>query len=115
VLSEWERSGLSQAEFCRQRGINAVTLAWWKRRLRGTDAPGGGRRGRWTGGPAPTGFVELPLPRAASARRVWHTLSGASSAQCYELVLPSGVELRLPEDFDPQRVARLVQALGAAC
>jgi len=33
----------------------------------------------------------------------------------YEVVLPGGVGLRLPDDFDPQRVARLVQALVAAC
>jgi len=28
-------------------------------------------------------------------------------------VLPGGVGLRLPDDFDPQRVARLVQAVVA--
>lgn len=31
LLAEWERSGLSQAEFCRRRGLKAVNLAWWKR------------------------------------------------------------------------------------
>jgi hypothetical protein len=36
---EWGHSGLSQADFCRRRGIKAVTLAWWKRRPRGS---GGG-------------------------------------------------------------------------
>jgi len=33
LLADWERSGLSQAEFCRRRGVKAVTFAWWKSRL----------------------------------------------------------------------------------
>lgn len=41
LLTEWEGSGVSQAEFCRQRGLKAVNLAWWKRRLRGS--PGASR------------------------------------------------------------------------
>ncbi len=45
LLGEWEQSGLSQAEFCRRRGLKAVNLAWWKRRLRGSPGrPRGGRQ-----------------------------------------------------------------------
>ena len=104
LLSEWEQSGLSQAEFCRRRGLKAVDLAWWKRRLRGSEGTprAGGRR--VTRSARRAAFVELALP--ADAGRV-----GVG----YELVLPSGACLRLPGDFDPERVARLVQALAAAC
>ena len=35
MLGEWEARGLSQAEFCRRRGLKAVNRAWWQRRLRG--------------------------------------------------------------------------------
>ena len=35
LVSAWEKSGLSQAEFCRRRRIKAVTFGWWKRKLRG--------------------------------------------------------------------------------
>jgi len=104
LLREWERSGLSQAEFCRQRGIKAVNLAWWKRRLRGgqsTPRAGPQRVARSAGRAA---FVELALPS--------HPGHGGVG---YELGLPSGTCLRLPADFDPERVARLVQALAAAC
>jgi hypothetical protein len=110
MLSEWERSGLSQAEFCRRRGIKAVTLAWWRRRLR-EDAGGGvwkrqvrGGRRSMIGGRG--GFVEVALPRG---------VDGAPASGGYELLLPGGVGLRLPDDFDPARVAQLVQALVAAC
>ena len=34
LVDAWSGSGLSQAEFCRRRGVNGVTFAWWKRPLR---------------------------------------------------------------------------------
>ncbi len=104
LLGAWEQSGLSQAEFCRRRGIKAVNLAWWKRRLRGSlGTPRAGRQ-RGTRSVGRAAFVELTLPS--------HPVRGGWG---YELVLPSGACLRLPGDFDPERVARLVQALAAAC
>jgi hypothetical protein len=41
LLRRWQASGLSQAEFCRRRGIPVWKLAWWKRRL--TEEPLAGR------------------------------------------------------------------------
>lgn len=34
VLKRFERSGLTQVEFCRQEGINPWTLRDWRKRLR---------------------------------------------------------------------------------
>ena len=34
-LAAWERSGLTQAEYCRRRRIKAGNFAWWKRQLLG--------------------------------------------------------------------------------
>jgi hypothetical protein len=104
LLAEWEQSGLSQAEFCRRRGIKAVNLAWWKRRLRGSQGTPRAGRQRVTRSAGRAAFVELALPS--------HPVRGGLG---YELVLPSGACLRLPDDFDPERVARLVQAMSAAC
>ena len=100
VLGEWEGSGLSQAEFCRQRNLTAVTFAWWKRRLRGSAGARLARGGRTARIAGRSAFVELALPARGLA---------------YELALPGGVCLRLPADFYPERVARLVQALTTAC
>ena len=115
LLAEWERSGLSQAEFCRRRGLKAVTLAWWKRRLRGLDDAGRGRRGRRAHGTGRVGFVEVALPRGSAFVPARRAPSRVSPSDRYELILPGGVRLRLPDDFDPARVARLVQAVAAAC
>jgi hypothetical protein len=115
LLTEWAGSGLSQAEFCRRRGIKAVTLAWWKRRLRGTDDAGGGRRGRWTRRAERSGFVEVALPHGSASSPARRAPFIVPPSDRYELVLPDGTRLRLPDDFDPERVAQLVQAVAAAC
>ncbi len=104
VVADWERSGLSQAEFCRRRGLAAVTFAWWKCRLRQLDGAGGAPRRSagyvQRGGRAD--FVEVALPRPA-----------AYGGFAYELALPGGACLRVAGDFEPERVARLLQVLAA--
>ena len=115
LLAEWARSGLSQAEFCRRRGIKAVNLAWWKRRLKGTDDAGGGRPARQPSRAGRKGFVEVALRRGSSSVPALRTSFLVPASVRYELMLPGGVGLRLPDDFDPERVARLVQALAATC
>ena len=33
-FEQFERSGLSQARFCQQRGLALATFTWWRRRLK---------------------------------------------------------------------------------
>ncbi len=95
LVESWKRSGLSQVEFCRRRGVKAVTFAWWKRQLQG---PGGHapKRGRSGKGPGP--FVEVRL-------------AGASSSWAYEVVLAGGRSIRVPSQFDPQILSSLITAV----
>jgi hypothetical protein len=57
LLEECRRSGLSQAEFCRRRGIVPGTLAFWKHTL--THAAAGARSGSRRPRPAAPTFVPL--------------------------------------------------------
>ena len=68
LIEACRRSGLSQAEFCRRRGLRPGTLAFWKHTL--TRATGTARRRR----PAAPAFVPVrvvpssgPSPSAAIA------------------------------------------------
>ncbi len=115
-LGKWERSGLTQAEFCRRHGLKAVNFAWWKRKLGKPTEPLrpitwgpilGRSRPRRPRGRSPAEFVELALP-----------VSSAASSRCpstYELILPRGVVIRLPVDFDSNRVAQLISVAASAC
>ncbi len=108
-LDQWERSGLSQAAFCRRHGLKAVTFGWWKRKLGAAAASSqargkGGRRassGPGRGGTRDANFVEVAMARAGTA--------------AFEVVLSRDVVIRLPADFDPDKVSQLVAAVKAAC
>lgn len=101
LISECSASGETQAAFCRARGLNAGTFAWWKRRLRreggiavgATVGPGRrpGRGGR---------FVEVRV-------------AGASAA-VYEIVLSRGRSVRVSGGFDALELSRLIAAVEAA-
>ena len=83
-------SRLSQAEFCRRRGIPVSKFSWWKQRLRGEPV-------------APPGkFIPLGV-----LRRPWQ-------ARRLEVVLTNGRRLRLSPEVAPERLAHLAAALEAA-
>ena len=86
----WRPGGLSQAEFCRRRGIPVSKLSWWKRRLRSEAM-------RPPGKFIPLGVVQRPW----QARRL-------------EVVLTNGRRLRFSLEVDPERLACRAAALEAA-
>jgi hypothetical protein len=93
LMKAWEESGLSQATFCRERGVQIGTFAWWKRQLRQARGDGTKRRGR----PAKEHgrFVEVRLARTCSV-------------PAYEVVLGRGRSIRVSSGFDPQTLSRLI-------
>ena len=106
LLEEWAGSGLTQAAFCRQRGLSAVTLSWWKRRLGFRAGP---TRCRPSGA-----FVEVrPVPGDGPGGEVLGSADNGPTA--YEIVLSGGRVLRVRGDFDPAAVSRLVTAVESAC
>jgi len=121
VVAEWKRSKLSQAAFCREHDFKPVTFGWWKRKLVGTT--GKKRQDRSNTRRAPetkhvllkpatttADFVEMPLGHSCVPNG-----QDAVPPAGYEVVLPGGPMIRLPHDFDPARVTRLVLALQPSC
>lgn len=120
LVDAWNKSGLSQAEFCRRRRIKPVTFGWWKRKLKGAqrkvrhsvDRGAGRARTRRNGG-----FVEVALPGSVLAAGSMspttltdpRSLGVPSTGPCrYEIALGSGRVIRLPQDFDPGVVSQLI-------
>lgn len=90
VFTDWRRSGLTAAAFCRRRKVSTPSFYFWKRRLAATSAR-----------PAflPVHVVDDALP--------------ASSRATIELVLRVWRLLRLTADVGPREIAALAGALEA--
>ena len=114
-LDRWGRSGLSQAAYCRRHGIKAVTFGWWKRKLGAAVASSQER--------------ERSDKRSSSRKRASSRtgVNGRPDAKfvevamispgmaAYEVVLSGGLVIRVPEDFDPDKVSQLLAAVNTAC
>lgn len=97
LVGRWSVSGVSQLEFCRREGIKAGTFAWWKRQLQQRAGAASARRGRRSR--TTERFVELRLTSADSQ---------SGSMPGFEVVLPRGRSIRVPAQFDPQVLSRLI-------
>ena len=87
LVSEFKRSGLTQREFVRQRGLKLTTLqSWLYRRVKPP-------------GPA---LVEVEVPR----------LSPSSATTHYRLELPGGKVLSFSGPVRPEEIQQLCQLLG---
>jgi hypothetical protein len=90
LISRWRTSGQSVAAFCAARGVSQASFYTWRKRLSARAK-------------APT--ASAPPPPSFAAVRVVPDIP-------VEVVLPTGVVVRVPAGSDPVAVARLVAALG---
>ncbi len=97
VLEALASSGLSLPEFARVNGLEPERLRRWQRRLARQA-----RRAAGTRGPANSGAPALIELRPSASMR---------PAEPIEIVLGSGVTLRVAESIEPAVLARLVTAL----
>lgn len=128
LVTAWSQSGLSQAEFCRQRGVKLITFGWWKRRLEDCSKVAPAVRSKSsprnvTGRMLPQHEQrQVPSkvgglnrrgrpPKAASPRFVEVRLPEVSTLPAYEVVLMRGRSIRVPSQFDPQALTRLIAAV----
>jgi hypothetical protein len=86
VLEAWPNSKLSLAAFARERNLDPRRLYWWRARLLQPAAA--------------ISFEEISLPRAGGERRV-----------ALEVVLRSGLVVRVDNSFDAVALQRLICVL----
>jgi hypothetical protein len=91
-VEAWKASGLTVAQYAAKHGLNEASLKWWKWRLGSRS-----KRAR-SASPAmsPLTFVEMTTE---------------SRGDALELVLASGVTVRVPAAFDATALARLLDVL----
>lgn len=109
----WKDSGLSAKEYAAEIGVKPTTLSYWSWKLRsgtasvgsrGTGKPArrGARRRRVVADSAAPRFVELGPPQSVIA------------PPALDLVLRSGVVVRVAAGFDEATLTRVVRAVEAA-
>jgi transposase-like protein len=91
ALEEWRRSGQTEHEFARQRGISPQRLRYWRSRLRVTTTQ--------RTSSAPPAFVAVAMPVAAR---------GTSKIEIHVGALLVCVR----EELDVEHLARIVGALA---
>ena len=90
IFADQRRSGLSIVAFCRSRTINKSGFHRWRNILKQLDHPAAAMK------PAPSFVPIRVVPEAV-----------------VEVILPSGIQLRVPLGADASQVSRLAHALGA--
>jgi transposase-like protein len=93
ILSEFERSGISAAQFARRAGVKYSTFAAWVQRYRRTKRPG----------------LKSPV------RLLEAVVAPASLNSVLLLELPGGARLEIREASQVPLVAALVRALEKSC
>jgi transposase len=91
-LQRFHRSGLSVPDFCEREGISTGSFYTWRRRLQADPAP-----------------AAADAPRLVPVRLVTPPASVP-----VELLLPSGLVLRLSPDTDIDWLRQLLPLLGVA-
>lgn len=88
-LARFAMAGLTVDQFCAAEGVSAASFYAWKRKLAAAPPV------------AATPLVPIQITPAIS------------NTATLELLMPSGTRLRLPVDYEPQRLATLLIALEA--
>ena len=91
-VERWRESGLSVNEFADHICVNPKTLENWKYRLQ--------RSGGVTGSVSSKGVEVLPFMEVTAQGR-----------EPFEVVMPSGMRVRVPMDFDGEALRRVLQAV----
>jgi len=97
IIADWRSSGLRVSAFCRSRDINKSGFHRWRNILEELD------RSSTTPPPSPA------EPKSSLSFVPVRVIPDA----VVEVILPSGLQLRVPLSADAQQLARLVLALGA--
>ncbi len=109
-VKEWEASGMTQASFCRERELSPAAFSWWRSEFKRRDrkAEAGVQPSEAGKNPAPPRFpfVQVSVPE---------TMAPCPPQDRIEIILPSGHQIRVPQEFSSETLQRVIEVLGAAC
>jgi hypothetical protein len=102
-VQQWQRSGVTQSQYCREHDLSIAAFHWWRRKLT-PGQPEVDPQKELPLTPVPT-FTEIRIPEG----------DPAAAAYPYEIILPDRTQLHLRKNFDAEAVTALVSLLRAPC
>src|SRR4051794_15514827 len=103
TIREQQRSGLTVRDFCGREGLKDWTFRWWRQELARRDRqPSAAFRGEQKGGPTEAAPVFLPV------RVVDLEVAPPRPAPPIEIVLPTGLIVRVTLGFDPHTLGHVL-------
>lgn len=91
-VQQWQESGLSQKEYCRQNNLRDNQLTYWKKRFIRTESS--------------VSLVELKV--------AGNIFSNHSSRSPLRLNFGNGYQIEVDQGFDPVTLKQLIYVLGKA-
>jgi hypothetical protein len=97
-VERWKDSGLSAAQFATEIGVSAKALSWWKLQLsKGQQRKPAQKRSR--------------TRKVALSQMTFVEMSAPGRSDALEIVLPSGVRIRVPAPVDSDALGRVLDML----
>lgn len=100
VAYRWKESGLSSARLAADIGVNAKTLAWWREEL-----------ARASAGPKRALVKDRTARPVTLAPLKFIEMTARSDGGAVEVVLPSGVAVRVRPGFDTATLVRVLDVV----
>ena len=107
-IEECATSGLTQAAFCEERDLSVAALRGWKWKLKSTS-PSSPSKPRAETSPSSSKAPRFLPVRVVPSKETEADEPGA----IYELVLRGGQRIRVPADFEPAVLHRLILTVEA--
>ena len=113
LFEEAEGRGVSRAQLAVEKDVSVGTLSWWKSEIRRTDALRRGQRVKARNRRSEETIEFVPVD-------VSHELDESAPAPVaagwtFEVALPDGVAVRVPDAFEEASLVRVLRAVRAAC
>ncbi len=109
---DWESSGLTQADFCAERGLSLPAFSWWRWKLKQESRGSTSSLALEVGSGMRLVPVRVVEPEAQSPPPLSCSVSAKPDA-AFEVLLESGTCIRVPGDFDAEALSRLLHTLEA--
>jgi len=114
LFEDAEHRGISLAQLAVEKDLAVGTLSWWRSEIRRREALRRGVKVKGTNSRSEESIDFVPVEVATAPETPTESAS-RGEARDFEVLLPGGAVVRVPEDFAPDCLTRLVRAVNAAC